>query len=67
MDLKNLESLSFFYPEIILSSTILLLIVVDLFVRSQRTLETIAVIGCVGSLWPPLIFTAPSRAGFSIA
>ena len=50
MDLKNLESLSFFYPEIILSSTILLLIVVDLFVRSQRTLATIAVIGCVGSL-----------------
>ena len=50
MDLKNLESLSFFYPEIILSGTILLLIVVDLFVRSQRTLATIAVIGCVGSL-----------------
>src|SRR5512132_454782 len=50
MDLKNLESLSFFYPEIILSGTILLLIVVDLLVRSQRTLATIAVIGCVGSL-----------------
>ena len=50
MDLKNLESLSFFYPELILSGTILLLIVVDLLVRSQRTLATIAVIGCVGSL-----------------
>ena len=50
MDLKNLESLSFFYPEIILSGTILLLIVMDLLVRSQRTLATIAVIGCVGSL-----------------
>ncbi len=50
MDLKNLESLSFFYPEMILSGTILLLIVVDLLVRSQRTLATIAVIGCVGSL-----------------
>ena len=37
MDLKNLESLSFFYPELILSGTILLLIVVDLLVRSQRT------------------------------
>ena len=50
MDLKNLESLSFFYPEMILSGTILLLIVVDLLVRSERTLATIAVIGCVGSL-----------------
>jgi NADH-quinone oxidoreductase subunit N len=50
MDLKNLESLSFFYPEIILAGTILLLIVVDLLVRSQRLLATIAVIGCLGSL-----------------
>lgn len=50
MDLKNLESLSFFYPEIILSGTILLLIVVDLLVRNQRVLATIAVVGCVGSL-----------------
>ena len=50
MDLKNLESLSFFYPEIILAGTVLLLIVVDLLVRSQRLLATIAVIGCVGSL-----------------
>ena len=50
MDLKNLESMSFFYPEMILSGTILLLIVVDLLVRSERTLATIAVIGCVGSL-----------------
>lgn len=50
MDLKNLESLSFFYPEIILSGTILLLIVLDLLVRSQRVLATIAVVGCVVSL-----------------
>jgi NADH-quinone oxidoreductase subunit N len=50
MDLKNLESLSFFYPEIILSGTILLLIVLDLLVRSQRALATVAVAGCVGSL-----------------
>ncbi|HXV83600.1 MAG TPA: NADH-quinone oxidoreductase subunit N [Candidatus Binatia bacterium] len=50
MDLKNLESLSFFYPELILSGTILLLIVVDLFVRSQKVLATIAVIGCAASL-----------------
>src|SRR5215510_10118264 len=50
MDLKNLESLSFFYPELILSGTILLLIVVDLLVRSQRTLAILVVIGCVASL-----------------
>ena len=50
MDLKNLESLSFFYPELILSGTILLLIVLDLLVRSQRTLATLVVIGCVASL-----------------
>lgn len=50
MDLKNLASLSFFYPEIILSSTILLLIVLDLLVRSQRGLALVAIIGCVGSL-----------------
>lgn len=50
MDLKNLASLSFFYPEIILSSTILLLIVLDLVIRSQRSLALVAIIGCVGSL-----------------
>jgi NADH-quinone oxidoreductase subunit N len=50
MDLKNVASLSFFYPEIILSGTILLIIVLDLLVRSARGLAVIAVIGCVGAL-----------------
>ena len=50
MDLKNLDSLSFFFPEIILTGTILLIIVVDLLVKSHRTLAMIAVVGCVGSL-----------------
>ena len=50
MDLKNLASLNFFYPEIILSCTILLLIVVDLMVRSQRALAALAIIGCGASL-----------------
>ncbi len=50
MDLNNLASLSFFYPEIILSGTILLLIVLDLIVKSQRSIAMIAVIGCVASL-----------------
>ncbi|MGH7826209.1 MAG: NADH-quinone oxidoreductase subunit N [Candidatus Binatia bacterium] len=50
MDLKNLESLSFFYPEIILTGTILLIIVLDLLVKSQKTLAAIATIGCAGAL-----------------
>jgi NADH-quinone oxidoreductase subunit N len=50
MNLKNLASLNFFYPEIILSATILLLIVLDLLVRNRRHLAVVAVIGCVGSL-----------------
>jgi NADH-quinone oxidoreductase subunit N len=50
MDLKNLASLNFFYPEIILSCTILLLIVVDLMVRSQRALAALAIIGCGAAL-----------------
>jgi NADH-quinone oxidoreductase subunit N len=50
MDLKNLDSLSFFYPEIILTGTILLIIVLDLLVKSHRSLATIAILGCVGSL-----------------
>ena len=59
MDLKNLASLTFFYPEIILSCTILLLIVLDLLVRSQRALAVLALVGCVGSLVATLdLYTA---------
>jgi NADH-quinone oxidoreductase subunit N len=50
MDLKNLASLNFFYPEIILSATILLLIILDLLVRSRKGLAIVAIIGCVGAL-----------------
>jgi NADH-quinone oxidoreductase subunit N len=50
MDLKNLASLTFFYPEIILSATILLLIVLDLLVSSRRALALVAMVGCVASL-----------------
>jgi len=50
MDLKNVASLSFFYPEFILSATILLLIVVDLVARSPRGIAMIALIGCFGAL-----------------
>ena len=50
MDLKNIASLSFFLPEIILSATILLLIVLDLLARSKDVLGPIAAIGCVIAL-----------------
>jgi NADH-quinone oxidoreductase subunit N len=50
MDLKNVASLSFFYPEIILSATILLLIVLDLLARSKDVIGPIAAIGCVVAL-----------------
>jgi NADH-quinone oxidoreductase subunit N len=50
MDLKNLESLNFFGPELILMGTIILLIVLDLFVRNKRNLAVVAIIGCVASL-----------------
>jgi len=50
MDLKNVASLTFFVPEIILSVTILLLIVLDLLTESKRRLALIAVVGCVAAL-----------------
>jgi len=50
MDLKNIASLSFFLPEIVLSATILLLIVLDLLARSKDVLGPIAALGCVVAL-----------------
>ena len=50
MDLKNLESLNFFGPELILTGTIILLIVLDLFLSNKRNLAVVAIIGCVASL-----------------
>ena len=49
MDLKNIGSLSFFYPEIILSVTILLVIVVDLLIKNKRSLA----VDCARRLCPP--------------
>src|SRR5262245_2903142 len=53
MDLKNVGSLSFFYPELILSGTILLLIVLDLFAQAKRDrvlIGLVALIGCTATL-----------------
>jgi NADH-quinone oxidoreductase subunit N len=50
MDLKNVASLSFFYPELILSGTILLLIVLDLLARNKQSLAMIALAGSAAAL-----------------
>jgi len=50
MDLKNVASLTFFSPEIVLSATILLIIAFDLIVQSRRWPAALALIGCLGSL-----------------
>jgi NADH-quinone oxidoreductase subunit N len=50
MDLKNLASLDFFYPELILSGTVLLIIVLDLLVRSKSRLALIALAGSAAAL-----------------
>jgi NADH-quinone oxidoreductase subunit N len=50
MDLKNIGSLSFFYPEIFLSGTILLIIILDLLTKNKRSLALLAFIGCFASL-----------------
>jgi NADH-quinone oxidoreductase subunit N len=50
MDLKNVASLTFFCPEIILSATILLIVVLDLIARSRRWPAALALIGCLCAL-----------------
>jgi NADH-quinone oxidoreductase subunit N len=50
MDLKNVASLSFSYPELILSGTILLLIVLDLVARNKGGLAMIALLGSGAAL-----------------
>ena len=60
MDINNYESLAFFWPEIILAATILLLIVLDLVARDKRLPAMVAVIGCFASLVTALqLYGAP--------
>jgi len=54
MDLNNFESLKFFYPEAILTGIILLLVILDLFLKSKKSLGYIAIVGCMLSLWATL-------------
>jgi len=51
MDLRNFESLRFFYPEAILTGTILLLVLLDLVLRRKEILGYIAGAGCLLSLY----------------
>jgi len=50
MDLNNLQSLRYFYPESVLVGAILLLIVLDLVIRNKRTLGYVAAAGTLLSL-----------------
>jgi NADH-quinone oxidoreductase subunit N len=54
MDLGNLASLDFFYPETILTATILGVIVLDLVVKNKKALGIISIAGCLLSLWATL-------------
>jgi len=61
MDLKNVASLSFFLPEIILSATILVLMVLDLISQEKRGLALIAIGGCAATLIATLdLYYAPA-------
>jgi len=50
MNLRNIASLSFFYPELILTGTVILLIVLDLVVRAKKSLALIALAGSAAAL-----------------
>lgn len=50
MNLNNLESLSFFYPEIVLTGVILFLILADLVLTDKRWIGYFAFVGCLLSL-----------------
>ncbi len=53
MNLSNLDSLTYFYPEIILIGTILLLVLLDLVIKDKKNLGLIALFGCLLSLAAP--------------
>ncbi len=54
MNLANLESLKFFYPEIILTGTILILVLLDLLLKNKKGLPLFAAVGSLFSLWATL-------------
>ncbi len=54
MDLANVESLKYFYPELILVGTILILSFLDLFIENKKSLPLLAAAGAIISLWAVL-------------
>ena len=50
MDLKNVASMTFFGPEIILSVAILVILMIDLVIKSKRALAPLAAVGCAAAL-----------------
>src|SRR4051812_7707541 len=50
MNLDNVASLDYFYPEAILAGTVLLVILLDLGIKNKRLLGILAIVGCLGSL-----------------
>ncbi|HXG50264.1 MAG TPA: NADH-quinone oxidoreductase subunit N [candidate division Zixibacteria bacterium] len=50
MDLNNFQSLAFFWPEILLTGAVLLIVVIDLVAAEKRFLASVALLGCAGAL-----------------
>src|SRR6185369_14818305 len=50
MDLDNLASLDYFFPEMILTGTILLVILLDIGMKNKRVLAIFSIAGCLASL-----------------
>ena len=51
MDLKNVASLTYFCPEIVLSATILLIIVLDLLAPLAAAVPLITLVHCLRERW----------------
>ena len=61
MDLDNLASLDYFYPEIVLTGTILLVIFLDLVIKNKRVIGALSILGCLASLGATLqLYGGPS-------
>ena len=60
MDLANVESLKYFYPELILVGTILILGFLDLFIENKKSLPLLAAAGAIISLWAVLALSGTS-------
>src|ERR1700738_5167685 len=61
MDLGNLASLNYFLPELLLTAGVIVLIVIDLIVRSKASLGDLALIITAGAL--VLIAIEPTQRG----